>query len=186
MVVCVLGAASSGKTSLLKKICGEDDITPLTKSLPTVGISHFKVGITTVINGHKKKKLKQNFTVQEVGGELAQNWCSYLKNVSNLIYFIDCSNLNLVSEVAYHLINCLETLSKESEKNHVLIVFSKKDLVGSNLDLRLKELRTLIRLSHLVGWYKNIKISEITTNCWTEEGIPEIKNWIKERGEAEN
>jgi GTPase SAR1 family protein len=62
MVICVVGASAVGKTLLLKKLCeqGEDEITEFTKTLSTVGISHYEL---KEVSTSKKSNKKLEFPI---------------------------------------------------------------------------------------------------------------------------
>ena len=71
MVICV-GASGSGKTLLLS-LLRDRDLDPDTALVPTLGVNIFRVEVRT---GRKKR---EEFTVRELGGQLAAVWGDYIR-----------------------------------------------------------------------------------------------------------
>jgi GTP-binding protein EngB required for normal cell division len=185
MVICFVGAASSGKTILLKKLALES-VDESTKTLPTVGINHFNVSVDSPPPASQAKRLffcrKQHSvprTVQakELGGELAQNWTEYLRAESRLVYVIDASNPALIAEVAVHFVNCVDTVSRNAGAK-VLVAFSKSDLIEGDKEVRLNAIRSLLRLSHVQEFYGGVDFTQVSYSAW--EDVLLIREWIKD------
>ena len=192
MVLC-LGATGAGKTVLLKKLAGGEEVTRYTKIIPTVGINHFDIEIQLMpIDGDDRKKKKDKnrppvVQVKELGGELAPNWPQYLnqQNERKVVYVIDVSDFTKVSEVAVHLVECFKSLSGgctgEGDKSSIIILYSKTDLLPERrVNAEIQRYRYLLRLSSLISWYeKSVNVTEYCYSAWTDlAGAPAVKNWL--------
>jgi hypothetical protein len=192
-----VGTVSVGKTLLLKKLSstdGEEDFHDLIAgTLPTVGVNHFEIdiGFAPTLK-QRKKKGNRKVSVKELGGELAQNWSLYLKQVDknaslNLIFVIDLNNPSAVPEVVYHLVNCLQLLQDRSPTDSsLLLVYSKVDLLTGykSAEVEVTKFQSLLRLEELKRWYKDIDISEVSYSLFTEQGIPYIIDWIRRKAKV--
>lgn len=138
-LVSIVGSACSGKSVLIKyltqDVTSEDFQLNLFKTKPTIGINLVDLNDNFV----EKTTSETVLQLRELGGSLAQNWNSYLTAESSgctrLVYVIDVTNLQVISEVAIHFINLVQTISTlhSSTKSKVLIAFSKIDCLSKQL-----------------------------------------------------
>lgn len=205
MVICA-GTQGSGKTVLCQKLakCDRDFIQPNKsdlyviedegfelKTLPTVGVNHYQVDVSLIRSGKKKKKKSDSseiVVVRELGGELACAWTSYIQSDRDLIFLIDLSDLISTSSACIHLIKLLEHLAiaESNEKAHVLIIYSKTDRLSSKseLETRLVQIRSLLRLTYFKAWYESrVAIEELQYSAIDSPigGVAYVKNWLRNR-----
>ncbi|XP_070564281.1 E3 ubiquitin-protein ligase TRIM23-like [Ptychodera flava] len=116
MRVVILGLDSAGKTTILFKLKQNEFI----QSIPTIGFN-----VETV----EYKNLM--FTIWDVGGDtkLRPLWKHYYLNTQAIIFVIDSSNCDRLSE-AYEELSKLLT-EKELRDALVLVFASKQDIAGS-------------------------------------------------------
>lgn len=188
MVVFVVGAEQAGKTLLCLKLSssGSDEYPSpkTTKTQPTVGVNHFNVDFSAVKAQQNRNKNEPKRTskvvVKELGGQLCQNWLAYFgQDVRDLIFVIDVSDLSVIARIGVHLLECLNHFGALKESTRVLIVYSKIDLVTKDLQVHLRRVRNILRVTYLFAWYQTIDFQEVTYSAYEDQGLPYIKNWLR-------
>lgn len=113
MIIC-LGPVGSGKTFLLKCLQNAESIDNTTTAVPTVGTNLFN------INSEGKC-----YVIRELGGSMAPLWSTYFRNVTEVIYVVDASNLCQISAAGVLLYTVLVNpmLQKARVCNNHLIYF---------------------------------------------------------------
>ncbi|XP_059098364.1 ADP-ribosylation factor-like protein 16 [Tigriopus californicus] len=188
MVVFVVGAEQAGKTLLCLKLSTSDrDEYPspkTTKTQSTVGVNHFNVDFNVLRARHQSRKnqsqTEPRVVVKELGGQLCQNWLAYFgPDIRDLIFVIDVSDLSVIARIGVHLLECLNHFGALKESTRVLIVYSKIDLVTKDLNVHLRRVRNILRLTYLFAWYQTIDFQEVTYSAYEDQGLPYIKNWLR-------
>lgn len=171
MIFCI-GPTGCGKTSLLECICKES-YDPDQETVPSVGVNIFNLKLKKAI--HKQKSI----VIRELGGALCPVWSSYLRRELFLIFLIDPSNPGQLPQAVIHLAETLELLeqnSRDLEKPaHLLIVYSKSDLVSGN---QLSSYQRVSRLNQLIT-ASSVNVSTVKFSSKTKEGFDDIISWIK-------
>lgn len=197
--ITVVGSTATGKTTLLQTL--EQKSRPEEDPVSTVGINHFRVSFCDDSQPPVKSKSKcfprsnskvepSNFVdIRELGGALAPNWESYIKTTfkpttkeASLVYLIDASNPQSISEAGIHLVDCLSWYENAKIRTGVLIVYSKVDLLMKDrYDKTLIELKALLRISYLRGWCMHCTIQEVEYSAVTGQGLGLIDEWLESR-----
>lgn len=167
--VIIVGAHSTGKTVLLRKLTGSGESDTLSKTIPTIGIH------VEEIRQNPSSKKSPVIRLTELGGELAPLWTNYLQKPEqppNLIFLVDVSRPSRFADAGVHLVNCLQALDGSRAK--ALIVYSKVDLPGER---SLAEIRSLLRVNYLRAWFK-FEIEEIEYCAWDNRGFSFIRSWL--------
>ena len=155
--ILVLGLDNAGKTSILKVLSNEKDITQIT---PTHGFN---------IKNLSHEGFKLN--VWDVGGQktLRAYWTNYFEGTDGLVFVIDSADGKRLKESGVELQDLLQ--AEELKGTPLLIFANKQDLVQA---LSPEEIS------------KDLTLTEITNRQWsivacsakTEEGLQEGMEWL--------
>lgn len=112
--ILMVGLDAAGKTTILYKLKLNETVS----TIPTIG---FNVETVSPCKG-------VTFTVWDVGGQekIRLLWRHYFQNTQGLIFVVDSSDLERISEARNELFSVLE--SPEMEKVPVVVVGNKQDL----------------------------------------------------------
>ena len=110
----MVGLDAAGKTTILKKLKLNETVS----TIPTIG---FNVDTVSPCKG-------VTFTVWDVGGQekLRPLWRHFFQNTQGLIFVVDSSDLERISEARQELSNVLE--NPEMEGVPVVIIGNKQDI----------------------------------------------------------
>lgn len=108
MILC-LGPVGSGKTLLLKCLQNNEKIDNTTTAVPTMGTNIFTV-----------KTEGKEYTIRELGGNMAPLWPMYFKDVEKVLYVVDASNLCQISAASVLLYTILVHPSLQKAKVNVI------------------------------------------------------------------
>lgn len=91
--ILLLGPKGSGKSALLKHMMeiytSAEVYSSLGTYVPTIGVD-----VYSVTPPHSKRELR----LREVGGAMSSRWKSYIPHCSVLVFTVDVSDLNMISE----------------------------------------------------------------------------------------
>ncbi|XP_073248922.1 uncharacterized protein [Porites lutea] len=112
--ILMVGLDSAGKTTILYKLKLNETVS----TIPTIG---FNVETVSPCKG-------VTFTVWDMGGQdkLRPLWRHYFKNTQGLIFVLDSSDLERMSEARQELFSVLESV--EMERVPVVVIANKQDL----------------------------------------------------------
>lgn len=165
----VLGAQSTGKTTLLKRLSSctargsytNLDETPST--IPTVGTNLVNITLSR----------KKEITLRELGGCMGPIWKNYFKDFSVLLYLVDMSNKTQVSSSCIQL---LEVLTHDGVQHiPVLIVLNKMDMPGA---MGRVEFDNLCQIGNIIKFAKQ-EITVLEASAKDGQGLQEIVGWIQ-------
>ncbi|XP_044174720.1 ADP-ribosylation factor-like [Acropora millepora] len=110
----MVGLDAAGKTTILKKLKLNETVS----TIPTIG---FNVETVSPCRG-------VTFTVWDVGGQekLRPLWRHFFQNTQGLIFVVDSSDLERISEARQELSNVLE--NPEMEGVPVVVIGNKQDI----------------------------------------------------------
>ena len=110
----MVGLDSAGKTTILYKLKLNETVS----TIPTIG---FNVETVSPCKG-------VTFTVWDVGGQekIRPLWRHYFQNTQGLIFVVDSSDLERMSEARQELFSVLESV--EMERVPVVVIANKQDL----------------------------------------------------------
>lgn len=175
--VLVVGAESTGKTLLLKRLQTstqqeeglaakggvQDNKTfgTLPSTVPTVGTN-----LANVVFNKKK------YNIRELGGAMAPIWKNYYPDGQAVIFVMDVSNGFQVSASTI-LFN--DVLSSEAlvENVPVLLLYNKMDLMSSS---NVPELKFLMRINDILKRRSRLDIIECSMK--SGDGVQEIIDWL--------
>jgi len=176
MVICI-GPKGCGKTNLFESLTEGENYEFEKETLPTVGVNIFSIQVPKSVCKQKK------IDVREIGGGLAPVWSEAVSKETDVIFVIDASNLNQVSEVACHLVQVIDTLfikkcdTPSDTERRLCIVYTKVDTL---LQDNVKVIRGLIRLDWIISHHSIKNILEIRTSAKTKVNFDQLINWIKQ------
>ena len=112
--ILMVGLDAAGKTTILKKLKLNETVS----TIPTIG---FNVETVSPCKG-------VTFTVRDVGGQekLRPLWRHFFQNTQGLIFVVDSSDLERISEARQELSNVLE--NPEMEGVPVVVIGNKQDI----------------------------------------------------------
>lgn len=112
--ILMVGLDAAGKTTILKKLTLNETVS----TIPTIG---FNVETVSPCKG-------VTFTVWDVGGQekLRPLWRHFFQNTQSLIFVLDSSDLERISEARQELSNVLE--NPEMEGVPVVVIGNKQDI----------------------------------------------------------
>lgn len=112
--ILMVGLDAAGKTTILKKLTLNETVS----TIPTIG---FNVETVSPCKG-------VTFTVWDVGGQekLRPLWRHFFQNTQGLIFVLDSSDLERISEARQELSNVLE--NPEMEGVPVVVIGNKQDI----------------------------------------------------------
>ena len=112
--ILMVGLDAAGKTTILKKLALNETVS----TIPTIG---FNVETVSPCKG-------VTFTVWDVGGQekLRPLWRHFFQNTQGLIFVLDSSDLERISEARQELSNVLE--NPEMEGVPVVVIGNKQDI----------------------------------------------------------
>lgn len=87
-----LGPTGAGKTLLIKRLKGKEVVDETTCTVATNGTN-----LTTLKLAHPKTGVLKEYTIRELGGNMAPMWSKYYDQVKKIIYVVDASNLCQIS-----------------------------------------------------------------------------------------
>jgi len=156
----ILGLDNAGKTTILKKFCGE----PIDKIEPTLGFN-----IKTV--EHKGFSL----SFWDVGGQksIRAYWKNYFESTDGLIWVVDSADRVRLSLCQQELENLLQ--QEKLAGASLLVLANKQDIKGS---LSSKEIEQILQLSEENPIYQNRHWSVQSCSAVTGVGLAEGINWI--------
>ncbi|KAJ1529534.1 hypothetical protein ONE63_006307 [Megalurothrips usitatus] len=157
-----LGPIGSGKTMLLKKLKGNEDIDITSTSVPTVGTN-----ITTLQLPNEKE-----IVVREVGGAMAPLWNQYYQNITRIIYVVDASNLCQIAAAGVLLYTVLAEPQLKQAK--VLLVLSKMDVSYRQMRNEALLMLQFARLQREISQ----SVTVLEASAITGEGLQAIKEWL--------
>ncbi|KAL5285081.1 ARL3 family protein [Megaselia abdita] len=143
--ILLIGLDNAGKTTLLKQLASEE----VTQVTPTAGFN---------IKSVAAEGFKLN--VWDIGGQdkIRAYWRNYFENTDMLIYVIDCTDRNRLSETGDEL---LSILSDERLRGVPLLVFANK-----------QDLPTAMSASEVA---EKIKLVELENRTWQIQACSAIK-----------
>mmetsp|Transcript_27400 Transcript_27400/g.31265 ORF Transcript_27400/g.31265 Transcript_27400/m.31265 type:complete len:189 (-) Transcript_27400:205-771(-) len=156
----ILGLDNAGKTTILKKFCGE----PIDKIEPTLGFN-----IKTVEH--------DGFSLSfwDVGGQksIRAYWKNYFESTDGLIWVVDSVDRIRLGLCKQELQNLLkeEKLAGAS----LLVLANKQDIKGA---LTMKEIGQILNLSDENPIFQNRHWSIQSCSAVTGDGLAEGINWI--------
>lgn len=155
----ILGLDNAGKTTILRKFCGE----PIDRIAPTLGFD-----IKTL--EHKLYTLN----LWDVGGQktIRSYWRNYFEKTDGLIWVIDSNDVGRLQQCKIELFNLLQ---QEKLAGASLLVFAnKQDLEGS---MTSDEIATVLEL-HSSDRFKNRHWSIFACSAVSGDGLAEGMDWI--------
>ncbi|XP_011498716.1 PREDICTED: ADP-ribosylation factor-like protein 16 [Ceratosolen solmsi marchali] len=161
MCIC-LGPARSGKTLLLKHLCGEI-IDEANSTVPTNGLN-----IYNVRNADGRFEL----VVREIGGSMVAIWKHHLDRIYKVMYVIDTSNLCQISAAGILLYSLL--VEPKLKRAKFALILTKMDL--SYRQMR-NEALLMLHFSRLQREVRQ-EITVIETSGVTGQGIDKLREWI--------
>ena len=197
-VLC-LGAADSGKTTLLRRLQtrlqeksagkeGDEIPVPLQ---PTTGVSHYNFQFSNqneassevgCFNWQLSPSKSKQVLIKEFGGSLAPAWIGYLRSslsgsdtTKGVLFAIDLSNPAKLAESGVHLVEVLQFVKTVGGEIKFLILFTKADLVN-NLEKSLRETRALLRLDLLEHNFSFLET--LTVSSETDFGLGELEQYL--------
>jgi len=156
MRLLMVGLDNAGKTTIVKRINGED----ISTISPTLGFS---------IKTMQYKAYRLN--IWDVGGQktLRSYWRNYYEQTDGLVWVVDSSDTRRLADCAAELAKLLQ---EEKLAGATLLVFAnKQDLPGS---LTCEEIRDVMALDKLAGRHWKI----VPCSAVTGEGLLEGFDWI--------
>lgn len=129
--ILMVGLDAAGKTTILYKLKLNETVS----TIPTIG---FNVETVSPCKGVR-------FTVWDVGGQekIRPLWRPYFQNTQGLIYVVDSSDLERISEARQELFSVLE--SPEMEGVPVVVIGNKQDLPRALKSNQLAQQLSLLR-----------------------------------------
>ncbi len=156
MRLLVLGLDNAGKTTLLKRLKGEDTA----EVSPTLGFN-----IETLAHGPFQ------LTFWDVGGQksLRAFWRNYFEETDGLVWVVDSADVSRAGESAAELARlcAAERLAGAS----LLVVASKRDLAGA---LPLEQLASVLGLGSLGR--PGLRLAP--ADCRSGDGLSEALDWL--------
>ena len=154
--ILILGLDNAGKTTILYKLQGPDEV----QTIPTIGFE-----VETLMY----KNIK--FQVWDLGGQTAIRpyWRCYYPNTDAIVYVVDSADRNRINDSKDAL---FDMLSEEELKDTVLLVFAnKKDIAGA---MTSTEVATALDLAKI----KNRSWFIQATSAVNREGLFEGFDWL--------
>lgn len=179
MILC-LGPVGSGKTLLLRKLQNVNYVDNTTSSVPTVGTN-----ITHIVIGEKQ------FSIRELGGDMAPIWHKYYSGVKKVIYVVDTSNLCQISAAGVLLYTSLAHPDLKNAKvstTHIQADFYCLKilqflLVLAKMDVSYRQMRNeALLILQMKRLQKEIPqdLQVIEASAITGVGRDQILKWIKQ------
>ncbi|XP_044012093.1 ADP-ribosylation factor-like protein 16 [Aphidius gifuensis] len=162
MCLC-LGPRKSGKTLLMKKLQGDEQIDEASHTVPTNGLNLFTI---------KNKDGHFSTVIKEIGGNMSPIWKHYFDKVGKIIYVIDTSNLCQISAASVLLYSLIVEPKLQN---------TKFCLILSKMDVSYRQLRNeALLMLHFLRLQSEIKQSMmiIEASAMTGIGIEKIRDWL--------
>lgn len=136
--ILVLGLDGAGKTSVLHRILTKPEEEPDFKTTPTIGFN-----VEQILLGATKKI---NYTLWDVGGQdkIRNLWRHYFSGVSGLIFVIDSSDTERISEAGEELLKVVN--NPEMKSVPFIILANKQD---EKKALKIEEIKKKIELDKI-------------------------------------
>lgn len=161
--ILMLGLDAAGKTTVLYKIKLNETVA----TIPTIG---FNVETVSPVKG-------LSFTVWDVGGQerIRALWRHYFQNTEGLIFVVDSSDRERISEAREELFGILE--SDEMRGVPVVVLANKQDLPNA---LSPSQMIDQLNMHKLTGrkWY--VQASCASTGDGIYEGMHQLASMVKE------
>ncbi|XP_060554746.1 ADP-ribosylation factor-like [Ruditapes philippinarum] len=161
--ILMLGLDDAGKTTLLYKIRLGEILT----TVPTIGFNVETVKVAGDVS----------FVVWDIGGQknLRSLWHHYISGADGLLYVVDSTNVERLSEAREVLFN---TLNNENMKGvPVVIIANKQDLPGALKPSEISERMGLNDLGHCHSWH--VQGASAVTSEGVFEGVEMMATLIK-------
>jgi len=154
--ILMVGLDNAGKTTILYKLRLQETVS----TVPTIGFN-----VETV----KYKNI--SFTVWDIGGQdkIRNLWRVYLKGSTGLIFVVDSSDKQRLSEVKSELTKLLE--EPDLANAHVLVFANKQDVIGA---LSMNDVKAALSLTDVTShnWF-------LQPTCAIKgEGLFEGLDWL--------
>ena len=170
MRILMVGLDAAGKTTILYKLKLGEIVT----TIPTIGFNVETVEYKNI-----------SFTVWDVGGQdkIRPLWRHYYQNTQGLIYVVDSSDAERVSEAQEELHKMLQ---EDELRDAVVLVFAnKQDLPNA---LSVTDLTSKLGLNQLRRkWYAQVLKNEVKVFSWNGQNHrdPYGQNYGKNRAKTE-
>eukprot|EP01134_Creolimax_fragrantissima_P002791 CFRG2791T1 len=163
MRILMLGLDNAGKTTIVKRLCGED----IDTISPTLGFN-----IKTI------EMLGFKLNIWDVGGQksLRSYWRNYFESTDGLIWVVDSADKYRLDDCAQNLRTLLQ---EERLQGATLLIFAnKQDLPGA---LGVKEIQEALQLDNIEGHHWQIMACSAVTTDALVDGMEWIVEDIQSR-----
>ena len=160
MRILLLGLDNAGKTTMTKKINGED----ISEVAPTLGFQIKTMQIAAGANTY-------HLNIWDVGGQttLRSYWRNYFEATDAVVFVVDCADTRRLQDAKRELDKLL--VEEKLAGATLLIMANKQDLPGA---VKAAEISAMLELNTIVSRHWHVQMCSAVGGDGLQEGI----NWM--------